>query len=255
MPEIKLTFWSKKTEDEQWIDVARVVAVMYFPDKKKQEKEREDFVACFVAKFSHQSPKLKNFLSETYATDQQTLIDKLLDALLDAPAFTDLKGRASKNSYNANIAGEILSGIYQFSKTAPQFNIGVKKSCYLLSERPSFIQPCRELSRSSIENFWEKYKGVAHFFGALGFHQGEGRKKRFNFQALQPAKFLDFIAIVKQLEDFATTHIPRHGQKKPLVSKDEIWSINTNFPLLPINLKCSPLPAWAKKALIKYRAA
>lgn len=255
MPEIKLTFWGKKTEDQQWIDVARVVAVMFFPDEKNQEKEREDFVTCFVAKFSHQSPKLKKFLSETYATNQHTLMDKLFDILPDAPAFTDLKGRASKNSYNAIIAGEILSGIYQFSKTAPQFDIGVKKSCYLLSERPSFIQPCRELSMSSIENFWEKYKGVAHFYGALGFHQGTGRKRRFNFQALKPAEFSDFIAIAKRLEDFATTHIPKHGQKKPLVSEDEIWSINTNFPLPPINLKCSPLPPWAKKALKKYRAA
>jgi len=269
MPYIELRDWNTKNEDEKWIDVFRVFSVVFFPNEKDQKKERDDFVACFVAEKSQNSPRLRDFLDKTYVSDHHTLMDNLIQTLLNAPAFSELKEKASKNSFNANIAGEILFGNYQFNQSLPAELIGIKKSSYLLSKYGDYKtqekmqggvkikvpkKSVRRLSKSTIENYWEQYQEVAHFYAALRLHPGESRIRKFNFNFLKPAKFLDFLAISKIFGDFAQSFIPKHGQRKPLVSGKKIWTVKISSPLPGINLQFPPPPNWVKKALQDYKA-
>jgi len=232
MPEFKIEFWSNEFDDFIEFETifqfnkARIKSLMCFP-LQEQEKKRDGYCAGLIINI------LDTPQCEAYLKDKQVFtlhLEKICCQMLkDAPAFSDLHKEAFKNFQDAGIAGEILHGMWQFKDSWPEAHIEAAKAEYLLS----FLPAGQELSVRTIESRWQRYKCVAHLHAARKIQARTRTTRQHDLKFLMPDNIIDFLAHAKRLEDFATTHIPKHGQKVPHIPKDQIWSIKTNFPILP----------------------
>jgi len=269
MPQIQIKSWNSKTTESKWSDIDRILSIMCFPKKQDQHKERDQLVSCFLASRILNSNGIKEFLDKVSTPNDHTPLELLIKTLLHSPAFSDLKEKVAAITYKADVAGEILRGIFRFNETLPTEHLGVKKSSFLLSNFGKYQTQdrmkdgkkvkvpkriVRKLGKSTVENYWEEYKSVAHFYAALRFYPGKGRQRKINWNLLTPDKFLDFIVISNKIVEFGIKYIPKHGQREPLISKGDVWTIDTNVPLPKIELKFPPTPRWVKEALKQYKA-
>jgi len=269
MPKIQITFWNRKTIESKWSEIIRILSIMFFPKEQDQQKERNEFVSCFLASQILNSNRLEECLKQVSQSKDHAPLELLIRTLLHSPAFSDLEDKIATIFNRANIAGEILVGIFQFNKTLPDKQIGVKKSSFFRSKYGEYQtqikmrggkktqvpkRKVRKLSSSTIQNYWEEFKSVAHFYAALRFFHGTRGKIKFNPKLLTPDNLLDFIAISRKIGDFGINYVPIQGEQKPIISKKELWTIDTNFHLPNIELKFSRPPRWVKKALTEYKA-
>ena len=247
MFEFRLEFWDKEFEDDFPFYKIKIKSLMCFP-LADQEKKRNGYCAGLISEF------LDSPLGEAYLNKKNvsTLdLEKFCRrSLKEAPAFSDLHPEAHRNFKDAGNAGEFLQGIWQSQQSTPGANVGVAKASYMLSHLPAG----RGLSDTTNKLLWQRYKSVAHLHAARRFHSRIRSKRQLDLGFLHPGKLLEFLACAKQLEDFATTHIHKHGQQVPLISKDEIWSIETNFPLPSVDLKVRPPHSEVKKLMRKYKS-
>jgi len=247
MFEFRLEFWDEEFENDFPFYKIKIKSLMCFP-LADQEKKRNGYCAGLISEL------LDSPLGEAYLNKKNvsTLdLEKFCRrSLKEAPAFSDLHPEAHRNFQDAGIAGEFLQGIWQSQQSTPGANVGVAKASYMLSNLPAG----RGLLDRTDKLLWQRYKSVAHLHAARRFHSRIRSKRQLDLGFLHPGKLLEFLACAKQLEDFATTHIHKHGQQVPLISKDEIWSIETNFPLPSVHLKVRPPHSEVKKLMRKYKS-
>ncbi len=269
VPEIKVFDWDRKDDFQKNLDILRILSLLCFPKEKEQDTERNDFYFCSFAANVFGIFDKDTVLTNLSSPNNQHSLKDLIGGLLNSSAFPDLKEAAARNSYKANIAGEILFGIFQFSKTLPNEHIGVKKASHLLSKYGDYQTvmkmkkgekarvkkpPARKLSKPGIEDYWEEYKSVAPFYAALRFFPRRTRRRKPNFELLKPDNFLDFLFISKHIEDFARNHIPKQGRREPLILGKDVWTVEANFSLPRVNFKFPSRPRWVKEALEEYKA-
>lgn len=248
MFEFKPEFWDKEFETKCPFYRAKVKSLMCFP-LADQEEKRNGYYAGLISDILD-SPQGEKYLNEKNVSTQH--LEKICRRILkDAPAFSDLHKKAYKNFQDAGIAGEFLQGIWQFQQSSPEEHVGVAKTRYMLVNLPAGRE--QELSDRKGETFWQKYKCVAHLHAARRFHSRTRSKRQLDLDFLHPDNLREFLARAKKLEEFATTHIPKHGQQVPLILKDEIWSIEINFPLPSVDLKVRPPHSEAKKLMRQYK--
>ena len=253
MPEFKIDFWSNEFDDFIEFETifqfykARIKSLMCFP-LQEQEKKRDGYCAGLIINI------LDTPQCEAYLKDKQVFtlhLEKICCRMLkDAPAFSDLHKEAFGTFKDAGIAGEILHGIWMLKDSWPKEHVGVAKAKYFLSLLPAG----RELSERTIETLWQQYKCVAHLHGARRIQPRTRTTRQLDLDFLQPDHIIDFLEHGKKLEDFATTLIPKQGQQVPLISKDEIWSVKTNFPLSPPKVNIPQPHSEVKKLKRQYKS-
>jgi len=249
MFEFRLEFWDEEFENDFPFYKIKIKSLMCFP-LADQEKKRNGYCAGLISELLD-SPLREAYLNKKNVSTLD--LEKFCRrSLKEAPAFSDLHPEAHRNFQDAGIAGECLQGVWQFQQSSPNEHVGVAKARYMLVDLPA--GEAQNLLDRKVESCWQKYKCVAHLHAARRFHSRTRSKRQLDLGFLHPGKLLEFLACAKQLEDFATTHIHKHGQQVPLISKDEIWSIETNFPLPSVDLKVRPPHSEVKKLMRKYKS-
>ena len=250
---------------EKAIACAKIWSVMFFPKDPEQEKNRQEFMACFLVPFIEDQLESGN-LQEDFLISLQ----KIIRIFSNAPSCEEVMDLSIVNSLNALDAGEILFGVYYFNKKLPEAEIGIKKAVFLLHKYGDFQGqkvkmkmgkqiriPKNKLHKPgcrTIEKHWDEYKPVAHFFAALKFFEGNRNKRIINLDLLKPDNILNFLAISNQIREFGENYIPKQGVKKTLLTKNEVWSVGIDCPLQKVTLNLPRPKGWIKKALKEYKA-
>jgi len=188
-------------EHEKAIACAKIRSVMFFPKDPEQEKNRQEFMACFLVPFIEDQLESGN-LQEDFLISLQ----KIIRIFSNAPSCEEVMDLSIVNSLNALDAGEILFGVYYFNKKLPEAEIGIKKAVFLLHKYGDFQgqdvkikmgkrirvpkNNLRKLGRRTIEKHWNEYKPVAHFYAALKFFTASRNKKITNLELLDQTSFL-----------------------------------------------------------------
>jgi len=251
---------------EKAIACAKIMSVMFFPKDPEQEKNRQEFIACFLVPFIEGQLESGNLQDDFLIS-----LQKIIRILSNAPSCDEVMHLSIGNSLGALYAGEILFGVYYFNKKLPEAEIGIKKAVFLLhkyGDYPGQIVkikmgkririPKKKLHKPpgcrTIEKHWNEYKQVAHFYAALKFFDENRNKRIINLDLLKPDNILNFLAISNQIREFGENYIPKQGVKKTLLTKNEVWSVGIDCPLQKVTLNLPRPKGWIKKALKEYKA-
>jgi len=188
--------------------------------------------------------------------------------------FAKLERQEQRNMHKASFAGSILDDVFKAWKWNPEAGFGVKKLIGVLVKYPEYhsrfdfkiidgqwkkipLSPKRKLSERTALTYWKKYKCVAHLFAAFGHHPANPKhkkivsKRRYNPDHFKPVNFPGFLALAKMYQDFAVNYTPARA-REPLIPKDEIWLIQTDFKLPTIEIEHpKEIPRWVEAAFRK----
>ena len=178
---------------------------------------------------------------------------KSLSLMIGAPSLEEFKLKRCKIIKEATVIGDVLNIIYlmvKFNLPEPSLNKAYFVSQQFAKETKYGDGTPMAISERYIKERWQKYKLVAHLWGA----------SRFLLKAPHPKNiestveyFKLFLGVAKELQTFGLNYIPLRAKPQvPLLDYQSLWLLPESIE--PKTLVSNIQPEYIIKILKKYKA-
>ncbi len=169
-------------------------------------------------------------------------------ALTDSPSAEELKDEWTRRWWPVVYTGKMMCLIGSIDQHHHKLGASLNKAIHILcktegtdKQRMVAFKKCGfpGVYESKLKQAWASFKPVAHLCAAYvttetHFYQEELERDFWEYWAQAPAFYDDqvftiFCSIAQGVERFATSFFP-HGQRRPLISKDEIFALPDAVP-------------------------
>ena len=240
-------------------------------------RENEPTLQRHVAKYQLQvAPEIRKLfsvllhnidLSNWFHQDiLESYIDPLggLKTLTDSPSTNELEREIAARLFDIYSAGQIILVIASMDthhrgkiRGGASVNKAVHILCGLansgLNDELKSIGR-RTINQTSLRKGWLRFRPSAHLCGAYVFTEAEfGKGPEHPPAFYEEETFWMFGSIAKRLEQFATSFVPEHGRKEPLIANSDMHLLPDDV-FDPENYSFTPLPPEFLRALENYRA-
>ncbi len=231
---------------ENGLDSARILAVMNFPH---DETMRRSFYALQFAKGQLES-KERGASIEIQAA--------LLDDLIDAPSYAEMRVKTSSATRRGIVAGDFLATIFGMYSFPDHFaEPSVRKAIVVaqaFARKTKFGDGSKlPTSTTAIRGCFDEYRPVAHLWAAFRLHQAFPIREHRELLG-SPEAVRDFLGIAGKLQDFGCSFIPKRAKPAtPLLDLKSVWDVPSVITRL--NPPWSKPPAWLVSTVGSYKAS
>lgn len=214
-----------RTNGDDLHDVTWTLAVMLWPDLKSQ-KEREQFYAAKTA---------DHLLRE--GPGELTLPSAQIAALLDAPGWPAMVDEVVKRTKRATVAGHVLALMYVMDLCKDRLPnrgdpgasldkaIGVMEAW--AAQEAQFGDGSRfPLSDRTIRNYWEEFRGAAHFWAAKDLNLDPTFQFAPQREVLQASGLHQLLCCAGYLAEFGCSFElanKSRGVQRYLLNRNDVW--------------------------------
>ena len=198
--------------------------------------------------------KIMEYKSDNSDDSDKFEIDaKSLRLMISAPSLEEFKLKRTKIIKEAGVIGDVLNIIYlmvKFNLPEPSLNKAYFISQQFAKKNKYGDGTPMAISERYIKERWQKYKLVAHLWGA----------KRFLLEAAHPKNieslvvdFKLFLGVAKELQTFGLNYIPLRAKPQvPLLDHQSLWLLPESIE--PKTLVSDIQPEYIIKILKKNKA-
>ena len=233
--------------------------VMLYPQDEQARAERQEtmtvqyFSAALYQRYEDNDLKDDQLCRLAMHQRLHAWVQRQADAALNSQ-------QELKRFWQGVVAGAVLIWLMQIDRDAPPAS--VNKATVALEDHLQGVVPFTDgryqpKSLREIQKAWSEYKPVVHLWAAV-FALRFREKNPSAFDADMLRSFFteslpEFLAAAEYFLRFGANFYS-HGQRKPLLTRSEVWHLPQGFSLPPFDITLPPLADQTIKILQKYCA-